>query len=728
MGNIKGTYGYLDENGEIKRVSYSSANGSEIVENKEGVTVVQRIPKIVKPTTSMRTPIIIYPNLTTPPPLTSTTVIQTIPKRRNTTLKNFSKSESTEKPVREEKSESSTVSNRLEKVVSTKSNIVFSTVAPARILAQSKPLVRSNVQKSEGQISRPDVPESTTRVSPYIKRLPIKATLLDNESSNTKPVTEGPEVKSNLLRRQLNHGTPFDPKQHVFNLRQGHGTDSVDIYSGSFTTGSPGPLFTTTSRSRSFSPNAALVNGRTINVGIIDRGSVHRNPVAENSGDSGGDVVAGGSISSSTIPTRTIPGSFSPSSFPSSAYPTSSFPTGSLSSTTISPGSVNAGLSNPIQVTPISASTTPSTRTTPATILQNRIPIRDPPPIITKYIAEEATTDESTPYPTYTTPNPIPVVQIPSSRVNHERVVALPHPFHRGAVLVPVSHYHSEEQNSARPPPHYVVAKEFRTSQPTSQPPQNVAVAPVFFRRIPEMVPMPVQVDENGYITEIPQGKSVPVLQPIPMPPQEEIDRIKPPVSTRDFQKLLEQLIIRQSRLEQISMLTRRPDLYMPRYRTYYQPTQVPVPFFLNRQEERNGPIQFLPQENDKRFVEVNGPNSEAQSSHHHVYIRPRPHTEYHRDQMVYTTTPNSLMPTRRVVRLLNPKAYEENQREDNYLPPDVREMLLLKMLQLAINPALPLDGTEMEAVMKSVNRVKKTPVRNVEILGEETELKKNMK
>lgn len=264
-----------------------------------------------------------------------------------------------------------------------------------------------------------------------------------------------------------------------------------------------------------------------------------------------------------------------------------------------------------------------------------------------------------------------------------------------------------------------------------------------------------------GFFEILQIGKAVPVLQPVPiqvspiphhLEKQEEIDQIKPPVSTSDFQKLLEQLIVRQSRLEQISMLTRRPDLFRLQYQTaqyprgHYQQVAAPVPLLVSRQEHRIGPVQFVQQGDEKRYVEV---VPDGQSTRNEVYIRSNQNKQYlnhnkqyfklneqninrdeqyPRDQMIYATTQESLTPTRRVVRLLKPKAYEETTQEDNnnYLPSNVREMLLLRMLQLAINPALPLDENEMEAVVNSANRVKKTPIRNVEILGEEHDVKKH--
>lgn len=71
-----------------------------------------------------------------------------------------------------------------------------------------------------------------------------------------------------------------------------------------------------------------------------------------------------------------------------------------------------------------------------------------------------------------------------------------------------------------------------------------------------------------------------------------------------------------------------------------------------------------------------------------------------------------------------------EERKKEEYLPPEVREMLLLRMLQLAMNPALPLEEEEEEqeegeqvATMPAPQFLRRpVPVRNVEILGEEEE------
>lgn len=571
LGNIKGTYGYIDDTGDIKRVSYSSTNKSEIVTKTDAPSVVQRIPRINRTISSTtRRPIIIYPNLTTPTSISSTT------RRRNSVT-----------------TPSTTTTPKPYEISSTRApSLYLSTTSPVRILTSTKPIIRSTTApqsgtNKEGQLDRPDVYTRT------------KTTLLETD---IKPVTEGVELKSNLLRRQLSTEKPFDSRQHLLNLQQGMGQDSVDVYSASVTTGTPRPLFTTTSRPKIISTPAPI---------IIRRYEDYRPPI------------------------RTL-------------------------------------------------------------------------------IAEqaEATTE---PEIKYSTPSPVPIVQIPATKESSD-VIPINHPFHRGTVFIPLQHY---AQNKAPPEPnvayhpHYFVPKTEH-----QQVPQQPQAIPVLIRRPPPsfLRPIPVQVDENGFIRELhPQIAVTPVPQhqkyienPIPnpnptynnpTPDHEEIDHIRPPVSTKEFQKLLEHLIMRQSRLEQLSMLTRTATV-----RNYQS-----LPY-----GARRPPIHFTPAYDQKR-----SPYQQAQSqTNHPIVLNPQDGREIY-DGHYYTSTPQSAYtPTRRVARLLKNKNTEDvnNVNDDEYLPVDVREMLLLKMLQLAMNPALPLDP---DSILETSSSNKKESVRNVEILGE---------
>lgn len=277
---------------------------------------------------------------------------------------------------------------------------------------------------------------------------------------------------------------------------------------------------------------------------------------------------------------------------------------------------------------------------------------------------QESTTTEA-PQAQYTT-------QVPPNQV--EPLVAIRHPY-RGTVVVPLKELQNREQFEAIP---YA-----------RNPPTDPRTVPVYVRRPPLHVlrSMPVQIDENGYVRELRPAPQIPYE-----PPQQyeedainnEIESIKPPVSVQDFQKLLDLLIFRQRRLEQANRLGQ--------YENVYQ-AAAPIPYTIPRYQDmqQRGPVQFVPQE-----AETNRQDQRAQ--YRRVYYTPQPVQQS----------------SRRVARLLKP---ERNVVED-YLPPDVREMLLLRMLQLAINPALPVDASDVESA-PSV-QMGRQAIRNVEILGEE--------
>ncbi|XP_044258062.1 uncharacterized protein LOC123007090 [Tribolium madens] len=603
LGNIKGTYGFIDDSGQIKRVSYSTSNSSEVLPKPDLPSVVQRIPKTNRTqiyTSSTKRPF--YSTTQSTP--TSTTALQRLAKLRSQSTT------TTEKPNYSE------VVNMESEIVKTtsKPHIVYPSSTP-RILLQGRSTVRSTVathtqtQKSEGQLIRPEVVTARPTELPLFRRLALKHPLLNDD----KHVDQS-EGRSNILRRQLSQEkSNFDPQQHVFMLQQALGSDATDVYSGSVTTGTPRPLFTTTSRPRAL-------------------------------------------LSTTTTPTVV--------SRPTIRYP----------------------------------------------VNYQRNVLQDLESNTQEY-AQETTTTEAT--VNDATPTSVPVVQIPANRATQDPLVAIRHPFQRGTILVPLS------QLQGRVVPVDINDNQYEYVKETT--PKPVEPRPIYVRRLPppHFRPIPVQVDENGFIREVQRQPNQPVPYPVPVPvapPHEvdnDIDEISPPVSTRDFQKLLHQLILRQTRLERISALTdprRHPEYYQQRYRPVYRPT--PVPYY-----QQNGPVQFLQDENlqqrQRQYVHI--------PSDQQVAIR----QQQRQDQEVYNQNGQSYIPTRRVARLLQPGEEQRQENKEEYLPPDVREMLLLRMLQLAINPALPLSEDEMGQGTTPVPQYKKVPVRNVEILGEEPEEKR---
>lgn len=651
LGNIKGTYGYIDDNGDIKRVSYSSSNATEgITSTSEPISVVQRIPSkanVTRSTPTTRRPSYVS---TTGSPTSTSGAVQSIPRRRITMSTTTTSAPTTTEKYSQFIKDALSASKLSSGVTSTPTTVLYESSTPARLLAQSKPLVRGTqstqkVTTSEGQLLRPEVLLKPTDM-PLYRRLPIKTTLLDED---TKPVTEEPEVeRSNVLRRQLpavnRDEKVFDARQHVLNVQQGAGDDTVDVYSASVTTGSPRPLFTT------LRPRLVTT---TVNP-LLPRGT------------------------------------------PTIRYPT-----------------------------------------------YQRAPVTRAPqtPAPTTEYPQESSTEPSV--------TVRPVVQIPANAGSanaeepiRQQYVELRHPYHRGAILVPVNHI-----------PRRPVAEDqiqYQQIQPLQGDPSEQE--PVYqYRRVPKFRPIPVHVDENGFIREYSTPNPYTVQRPVTIAPvhvqdlrqqqQEqqqqqpyisqndiinEVDSIKPPVSTRDFQKLLEQLILRQSRLEKISALT-NPHFFRqrPQYQEVYQQPQQ----HLQPHHPHPNQVQFVP----RTQTQTAQPQQQ-----HPVIVRPAPqpldeHPYNQYAPVTFTPAPArsgnqpNYHPTKRMVRpapvhLNHNQHLHQEQSDDEYLPAPVREMLLLRMLQLAINPSLPLDAMDnIESATTPLpqKNVVRNAVRNVEILGE---------
>ncbi|XP_031337359.1 uncharacterized protein LOC116166526 [Photinus pyralis] len=565
LGNVKGTYGYIDEKGEVKRVSYSSSNLTE--SNTDIPSVVQRIPKGNKTT---KKPSVLLYNPTTPATPTSSTS-----KRRFTT----------------QSSSTSSTTAKNKATTTDGASIVYATSAPLRSALHPRPLLRAttapltSIQRLEGQLIRPEIYSSPSTDLPIIRRLALKNQLPYSEATTPKPVAVASELRSNVLRRQLHPENNFDSRHHALSLQQGFGEDAEDVYSASITTGAPRPLFTTTHRPRLLPSVRAVVEKPHSNHVLND---LDNRPTTE---------YADGSSTTEVAVTQ----------------------------------------SNNQKVTP--------------TYVQN--------------------------------------IQPP--------LIAVRHPYYEGVVLVPADQVRAQEQH-----PQYILpnGQAFKAVHPTSNPNFVQSPTPFYLSR-----QAPVQFDQRDYHRPLPSQIFTPAPLPlhhhIPSPHRlnyeannvdEDVDNIKPPVSTREFQKLLELLILRQKRLESANAL-----INAQREREVYQP-----------QHYRGGrPL----------FVQKHDP---YQHYAHPEHAR-RNENGY---QLLASFSPMQQgAATRRVPRLLHAPQVKEEGADDEYLPPEIREMLLLRMLQLAINPSLPLQPEDAisdgETAESSEHEVKQPGVRNVEILGE---------
>lgn len=667
LGNIKGTFGFVNSDGEIKRVSYTTTNTTESATvssvEKERSSVIQQIPRnrtIISSTT--RRPSIVFPHVTPSP---SSTVIQSIPRRRAQSIvasnNNNLTTTSTERP-----SYKNIVKATDFDISTTRSS--STTESPTRTSQQPRPTghyIRSTLSPqddvpryTEGQLIRPTQADTVTprpTENTYSRRLIVTRNpyLEEPVSSTIKPIVEESEfdenMRSNLLRRQLNQEklSNFDTRQHVLNLQQSVGDDSTDVYSGSLTTGTPRHLFTTTDRPRPHPSTISTAKGIQAN--------------------------------------KYLP-----------VYQTNA--------------------------------------------------IRGPQPTPSSVYRQETTTDATSTENNYAQPNPVPVLQLQNQEEQVIPVVrSRHHPFHRGAILIPVNQIQNgryiiedpnEDVNQQQFVPQFAVPnQQIYLREANQNIPQQIPDprhGPVPYQIIPRRrpvqipVPVPVQVEqmENVY-------SSRPYRVPLPINPiefQDEIDNIKPPVSTQDFQKLLNRLIMRQTQLQEISRIENARMLQQTyinpkHYRQAVQPT--PVSVFVRARQDRanNGPVQFISQpqaQGSRHFITVpQNPPVPMQKlmESQQEYNAADPYSENYAPATLYRSG-------RRVARLLHPAQRPKEEEDNNYLPPDVREMLLLRMLQLAINPNLPLQPSEGETMASAIRQQKKESVRNVEILGEEPEPK----
>jgi hypothetical protein len=228
LGNIKGTFGYIDDKGEIKRISYTTTNTTGLKEptpapirdddeNDDGLDENETI--IPSQTTHKynRT----YASATRRPPslnfLTSTTnpvnangntkssVIQSIPKRRIILP-----------------SERSTLKNNDGISVEPTTTIVYATSVPT-----TKPY-----SSSKDQIARPEKIEID-----HVSKVSI---------SNQKEKKH--EIRGNLLRRQLkmsDNEEGFEAQQQVL-YSQSDGEDGSVLYGNGFGGGGVRPLYSST--------------------------------------------------------------------------------------------------------------------------------------------------------------------------------------------------------------------------------------------------------------------------------------------------------------------------------------------------------------------------------------------------------------------------------------------------------------------------------------------------
>ncbi|XP_063358639.1 uncharacterized protein LOC134648098 [Cydia amplana] len=232
-GNVKGTFGYLDQDGEIKRVTYTSSSDMPTPvpvttsTTPSSPSMIVRINKTVSSTTRRPLATVVYPTRSSF--TTRGTVIQPIPKRRLPITSSRSSAD-----VTTDKQKPETTSSIL--------NLYKSKTEESK--------TRTQVLKPTSDVKDDLVTKQTTTKLPSTVKPVYENT---NEKEDTDP------FKANTIRREL---TGTSPNPHMINLQQSAGDDSTDVYGSHLSLGTARPLFTTTTPRPRLIPIHSLVAAR----------------------------------------------------------------------------------------------------------------------------------------------------------------------------------------------------------------------------------------------------------------------------------------------------------------------------------------------------------------------------------------------------------------------------------------------------------------------------------
>ncbi|XP_037975276.2 uncharacterized protein LOC105382195 [Plutella xylostella] len=607
LGNVKGTFGYVDRDGEIKRVTYSSSSeGTPVPVTSTSTTplpppMIIRMNKTVSSSTTRR-PLgtVVYP--TRGSGTTRGTVIQSIAPRR----RNITRTTTTETTTERERPEATT-SNILNLYKPKMDDIVMK---------------RKNDKHDDDLITKQSSVDRSAKTPPTVK--PVY------EHSTEKE----PENKPNTFRREL----PGTSNHHMLHLQQSAGDDSTDVYGGHLSMGTVRPLFTTTT------PRPRLVPFNSI---LAARQRLQQQ------------------------------------------YP---------------------DIQQEEQETTI-----------------------------------EASTGRVFDHENVVTSNPVPVVYNPPNNQQDDRIYQQPIYRRPTAIHFRTNEYLRDNPGSAipignqRPFLHYenqpqVLEPQYvRQTSPPPQAKENVpeaaTVSPYDGRQQVTRI-IPIAVDERGVPLAGYQGRFVNPYRPAtqqPAPPvlfqpryvepaYDDMNSISTPVSTRDLKRLLQILIIRQNRLQAL----------MDQIVTPPGPPYHPLPMIRQQQYE----YQPRPSQQQARYQPAQYQDDPRYDYRYEQQQERQQQQDYYNNQ-VYDPQYESqrFVPRRRLYTrpVYDNSGASSNQIEDTpeYLPPDVREALLLKMLMLAISPDFmpsPPPATEMTTAAP------RKQVRNIQILGEEGSMMHDMK
>lgn len=599
LGNVKGTFGYIDQDGEIKRVTYSSSSDSTPVPvtttstTPITPTMVVRMNKTVSSTTRRPLATVVYP--TRSGFTTRGTVIQPIPRRRIVASSTRPTTQANaQEPTTEKQTQEETTSNILN---------LYKPKSEDSAKSRTQILKPMTVAVNDDLITKQTTTKLPSTVKPVYEHI-------------TEKVAENDPNKANTIRRELS-GT--SPNPHMVSLRQSVGDDSTDVYGSHLSLGTVRPLFTTTTPRPRLVPIQSLVAAR-------QRIQQQYQEAANQEQETTVEASTGRVFDQENVVT-----------------------------------------SNPVPVIHLPVDNDGDDR-----IYEQ--PIYRRPQAAVQFRTRE-----------YLKDNPGAPVPIGNQR--------------------PFLHY--EFQNKVLEP--QFLRETTPAPQTKATTPEAATVPPYDPRQVTRIIPIPV--DERGvpiqgyhqarfvntYRAAQPQVLFQPRYEPV-----DEMSSISAPVSTRDLKRLLQVLILRQNRLQALMDQIVSPG-----------PPYQPLPLF--RQEQ---PQYYNRYENMARQY----PEEER---YDYRYDQQQYRQEVYSNQIPNYENPQyesqRYVPRRRLYnRPYDTASASTNHIEDvpEYLPPEVRETLLLKMLMLAISPDFmptPAPPTELTTAAPP-----KKQVRNVQILGEE--------
>lgn len=245
LGNVKGTYGYVDENGEIKRVSYTANNTTNGL--KSAPQPVAPMPRsnnkpFTASSTTRRPSHLAHLTSSTASPLRANSkVIQAIPKPRillASAVQTSSKNPYTSNAMTTKKMEFTS-----EAIVNSQKTEPTTTIVYATsIRSTAKPVSMSTTEPTRS--NKIEIIDRISKVNKNTK------TITSDSSEQIETKSERKPVRGNALRRQLpsDQSENFESHSQVI-LSQSSDEDSVhsSFFGGS---GSQRPIFSTTSSPR----------------------------------------------------------------------------------------------------------------------------------------------------------------------------------------------------------------------------------------------------------------------------------------------------------------------------------------------------------------------------------------------------------------------------------------------------------------------------------------------